>query len=274
MPTSTNDPSRSRPGPTSSNIATNETERNGLLRALPRQAHAALAPYLETVDLRYHQGLGTPHEDVPFVYFPLSGVISITKTMRDGRKVGVGSVGCEGMTALAVFLGGEEMPTECIVQIPGEGKRIDARQLQRLSREGTSLHGILLRYTQYLFSQVGQTVACSKLHSIEQQLVRWLLMTSDRVGGDSFTMTHENLAAILGVRRASVSTVAETLKRANIIRYVRGKVEILDREKLEARSCECYTTTRTDFERLLGQGAEPQSDMWTAMLLHPRAASG
>jgi CRP-like cAMP-binding protein len=230
-----------------------DVERNWLLGALSAAEHAELAPHLVTVTLTASQQLGPPHEDIPLVYFPQSGVVSILKTMQDGTKVEVGTVGSEGMTALAVFLGGDEMPTECVVQIAGTAKRIHAHQLREASRAGGPLRDVLLCYTQYLISQMGQSVACSTLHSLEQRCARWLLMTRDRVGTETFVMTHDHLANLLGVRRAGVSEVAEELRRAGGIEYTRGSIRIIDPAVIEAIACECYRATSEDFARLLGK---------------------
>ena len=230
-----------------------ETERNWLLKALPERAYQELAPLLKTVTLTAGQRLGPKYEDIPFVYFPQSGVVSILRTMRDGAEVEVGTIGSEGMTALAVFLGGDMMPTQCVVQIAGTAKRIRAQDLQDASREEKPLRDVLLCYTQYLFDQVVLSVACNKLHSLEQRYACWMLMTRDRVGNDSFLMTHEHLADLLGVRRAGISEVAKTLSRAGGIQYTRGRIEITDAGKLEAMSCECYRNTHEDFDRLLGK---------------------
>ena len=145
------------------------------------------------------------------------------------------------------------MPTESVVQIAGTAKRIHAHQLREASRAGGPLRDVLLCYTQYLISQMGQSVACSTLHSLEQRCARWLLMTRDRVGTDTFVMTHDHLANLLGVRRAGVSEVAEELRRAGGIEYTRGSIRIIDPAVIEAIACECYRATSEDFARLLGK---------------------
>jgi CRP-like cAMP-binding protein len=235
-------------------------ERNWLLSALTPDECAGLLPYLEAVTLSRDQRLGPPHESIPYVYFPESGVVSIIKRMRDGGEVEVATVGSEGMTALAVFLGGDEMPTECVVQIAGTAWRIKAPDLQALSRdEDAPVRQILLCYTQYLFDQMAQSVACDRLHSLEQRCARWLLMTHDRVGSSEFVLTHEQLAGLLGVRRAGVTEVASALQRAGAVEYARGKMHILDRAPLEARACECYHAMSADFDRLLGRAGRKRS---------------
>lgn len=236
-----------------------DAERNWLLSSLTADEHSAISPHFETVTLAPGQRLGPPHESIPFVYFPQSGVVSIIKRMADGTEVEVGTLGAEGMSALAVFLGGDEMPTECVVQIAGTAKRIAAAELRELSRESGPLRGVLLRYTQYLFDQVAQAVACDRLHSVDQRCARWLLMTFDRVGSDAFALTHEQLAGLLGVRRAGVSQAAERLQRSGAIAYSRGKMRILDRGRLEATACECYRTMHEDFDRLLGRAGRTRA---------------
>jgi CRP-like cAMP-binding protein len=231
---------------------------NRLLAALTPDEYAALLPYLEPVALAPDQRLGPPHEPIPYVYFPHSGVVSILKRMGDGTEVEVATVGAEGMTALAVFLGGDVMPTACVVQVAGHAMRIAADDLQALSRGESPLRDVLLCYTQSLFDQLVQSVACDRLHSMEQRCARWLLMTDDRVGAGEFALTQAQLAGLLGVRRATVSAAAETLRRSGAIRYSRGKVQVLDRARLEAAACECYRVTRDDIERLLARAGRPR----------------
>ena len=229
-----------------------ELQRNWLLGSLSDNEYGLVAPHLETVNLKAGQRLGPLHEDIPLVYFPESGSVSMLKTMRDGTKVEVGTMGNEGMTGLAVFLGGDRMPTDCVVQIAGIAKRIHASKLQELSRDAGPFRDVLLCYTQYLFDQVGQSVACNMLHSLEQRVARFILTTRDRVAENTFDMTHEVLASLLGVRRAGVTEAADSLRRAGGIEYSRGRVRILDAAAVEGTACECYRATREDFERLLG----------------------
>jgi CRP-like cAMP-binding protein len=242
---------RALPGPTPEQ--TYAAERNWLLGALFPREYATVESLFEVVSLSAGERLGPHHEGIPYVYFPQSGVVSVVKRLNDGTEVEVATVGNEGMTALAVFLGGDEMPTECVVQIAGAAKRIRARDLQAASREHGPLREVLLCYTRYLFDQVAQSVACDRTHSLEQRCARWLLMTHDRVGSETFDLTQEHLASLLGVRRAGVSVAAEALQRVGAIEYSRGRVRILDHAKLEAVACECYATVRDDFDRLLGR---------------------
>ena len=231
-------------------------ERNQLLRLLARQSPAAyerLAELLESVDLDTKVVLYEPGEPITHVYFPQTGAYSIVKIMESGARVEVGTVGCEGMIGLPVFLGAESTPTQCFAQIGGSAWRLSAAAFRSVVPAADALHRILQRYAQYLFDQAAQGVACNRLHAVEARCARWLLMTHDRVGdAPSFPLTHEFLSYMLGVRRASVSVAAESLQRAGLIRYSRGKMTIVDRAGLEAASCECYRTDSADLERLLG----------------------
>jgi CRP-like cAMP-binding protein len=226
--------------------------RNGLLRALPAEEDAQLRPYLERVALGVKEVIYEPYQPIPYVYFPETGVTSILVIMGDGKASEVGLVGHEGMLGLPVFLGAETSSGRSFSQVPGESLRMAAgvfsEVLPRVGTLGRRLH----RYTQALFTQVSQSAACNNLHAMTQRCSRWLLMTHDRVGSDEFLLTHEFLAAMLGVRRASVSAVAATLQHAGLIRYHRGQITMVNRQGLEAATCECYGLIKTEYDRLLG----------------------
>lgn len=226
--------------------------KNRLLATLPREEYERLLPNLETVSLTLKQVLYEPNELIKHVYFPTHGVGSLLNIMEGGMVVEVGTVGNEGMIGLPVFLGADKIPQQAIVQIPGDGMRMKADVFKDSVNQGSPLHGLLQRYTQTLFNQVAQSAACNCIHSIEERCCRWLLMTHDRVQSDEFPLTQEFLSDMLGVRRASVSVVAATLQKAGLIRYSRGAITILDRENLEASSCECYRIVKDEFDRLLG----------------------
>jgi CRP-like cAMP-binding protein len=226
--------------------------KNRLLAALPREEYERLLPHLELVPLEYKQILYQPNEPIDYVYFPNNGVASLLTIMENGDAVEVGTVGNEGMVGLPVFLGAKTIPGQAIVQIPGDGLRMRVDVFQNKVTSQSPLYNLLQRYTQALFNQIAQSAACNRLHSIEERFCRWLLMTQDRVGKDKFPLTQEFLSQMLGVRRASVSVVASTIQRAGLITYTRGKITILDREGLEAASCECYAIIKEEFERLVG----------------------
>ncbi len=163
----------------------------------------------------------------------------------------VGTIGNEGMVGLPVFLGADQTPTEAFCQVEGEALRMRTDMFREEVKNGGGLVSILHRYTQALFTQIAQSAACNRLHSIEQRCARWLLLTQDRVEPDEFSLTHEFMGQMLGVRRATVTEVAGTLQKAGLITYNRGKITVLDRKGLEGASCECYQIIRQDYDRLL-----------------------
>jgi CRP-like cAMP-binding protein len=225
---------------------------NRLLAALPGEQLERLTPDLETVDLAFRETLYTPNGPIPYVYFPVSGVCSVIVRMANGAVIEVATVGKEGMVGLPVFLRSGTIPGEAFSQIAGQHLRLAADVLLRETKHGGPLHDLLLRYTQALLTQIAQSAACNRLHSIEQRGARWLLMTHDRVTSDRFPLTQQFLAQMLGVRRAGVSEAASQLQATGLIRYTRGVMTVTDRTGLEAAACECYRVVQREFERLLG----------------------
>jgi len=225
---------------------------NKLLATVPTEEYERLVPNLEAVSLSFKQYLYEPNEPIEYIYFPKSGVVSVLTVMEDGGTVEVATVGNEGMIGIHVLLGADRVPTETFVQVPGDALRMKVDVFKKEVFPGSPLHNLLLRYTQTLITQLSQSAACNRLHSVEKRACRWLLLTHDRVDSDQFPMTHEFLAEMLGVRRASVSEVAATLQKAGLIRYQRGKMTICDRKGLEAGSCECYEVFKRQYTRLLG----------------------
>jgi CRP-like cAMP-binding protein len=227
--------------------------QNRLLRALSLPMLERLLPQLEPVTLGLKDLLVVRDEPIPFVYFPLAGVVSLVSTLAAGASVEVATVGNEGLVGLSRFLRADSMPFTALVQVPGEGVRLQAEAFDRLLDETPSEFSQLLhRYTQALFNQVAQHVVCNRTHPIAQRCARWLLLTHDRVGGTEFLLTQEFLGQMLGVRRASVTEVAGRLQQAGLIRYRRGIIHALDRAGLEAASCECYNIIKQEYDRLLG----------------------
>ena len=224
---------------------------NKLLAAVSKEEYDRLLPHLEPVYLSLKQCLYEPNEPIEYAYFPITSVCSLLNVMKDGEAIEAATVGNEAMIGVPLLLGTTQMPMRAIAQIPGDALRMKAYVFQREVSWGCQLHTLLLRYTQTLMNQFAQTSACNRLHSVEQRCCRWLLMTRDRIQSDKFPLTHEFLSLMLGVRRASVSEVAATLQKAGLIRYHRGKVTILDSERLEAGSCECYGAIKQEIERLL-----------------------
>ena len=226
--------------------------RNRLLAALPPGIYEQIQPALEHVPLSFKQTLQEPNVVMSHVYFPLSGVASLVVVMENETIIEVATVGNEGMVGLPVFLGSDKMPTKAMAQIPGEALRMSSEAFKQAIAQLEPLRDILQRYTEAMFMLVAQSAACNRAHDTSQRCVRWLLMTQDRVEANQFPLTQEFLSEMLGVRRAGVSEVASELQREGLIQYNRGIITIVDREGLEARSCECYRIIKEEFERSLG----------------------
>ena len=226
--------------------------RNHLLAALPPTDFHELRPHLTTTLLPAKARLAEPHRAIDAVYFPLDAVIAMAATDRKGEEVEVGSIGCEGMVGLAVFFCAARSTSRVLVQIAGDAERMDAAVLEREAGSRPALQRLLRLYAQAFMTQVAQSTACNRLHTAEARLARWLLICRDRIGRDDIPMTHETMAVMLGVRRATVTEAAGTLQRRGLIRYRRGMLSIVDRPQLEGASCECYAIVREEFDRLLG----------------------
>jgi CRP-like cAMP-binding protein len=228
-----------------------DSGQNRLLAALPAHEYERLRPHLERTSLGIKESLYEANQPISSVYFPCNVVISLLTVMEDGAAVEVGTIGNEGMVGLPIVLGTETFPGKAFCQIPGAAMRMEAQQAFReeIRRDGP-LQDLVRRYTHTLFTQVAQSAACNRLHSIEERCARWLLMAHDRVGADEFALTQEFLSQMLGVRRPSVSIAAGMLQKAGFIRYRRGKIAVLDRPGLESASCECYQVIRQEFDRL------------------------
>ena len=230
-------------------------ERNQLLRALPPAAYASLRPHLEPVDLSVGQVLWRADAPIHAVYFPRTCVTSLLTPMSDEPPVESATVGFEGMVGVPVVLGADATHTLALAQIAGEGARVDAGRFREWLGSADGATSLFLRYAQALLEQTAQSVACNRRHAMEERCARWLLATRDRVGGDSFSITHDFLAHMLGVRRASVTVAAGMLQQAGLLTYRRGRVTILDPEGLEAASCECNGVVRAQQARLVGPAA-------------------
>jgi CRP-like cAMP-binding protein len=242
------------------NDPTGEGRRNRVLAKLPDDAYRECLQALEPVELSQRQVLFEHNARIMHVYFPLNSVASLLIQMDDGAVVECATVGNEGVVGLPVFLGAHSLPMRAIAQVPGQALQMDAETFrQLLARRDGPLQTALHRYTQAIFSQLAQNVACNQLHTVEQRCARWLLMTADRAEGPKFLMTQEFLAQTLGVRRASVSEVASRLADEGRIRYNRGTITVVDRSGLERTSCGCYRAIRSMYERMLGSpGAAAQ----------------
>ena len=228
-----------------------QASKNRLLAALPDDAFARLAPHLEPVTLKLGQVLYEPGTKLAHVYFPVSCIISVLHMLEDGDSAEVAVVGFEGLLGISLFMGGETTTTRAVVQSTGQAFRMPALQINTEFARGGPVMRLLLRYTQALITQTTQTAVCNRHHTIEQQLCRCLLLSLDRLTSNSLLMTQDLIATMLGVRRGGVTEAAGKLQRAGIVRYVRGRIDVLDRPALESRVCECYLVVKVEFARLL-----------------------
>ena len=230
-------------------------EKNRLLGALVSAEQAQIGAHLEPVCLHAHEVLAYPDEPLAHVYFPCDAVVTLLVPMEDGAAVEGATIGNEGLVGLGVFLGDAAPNEEMVVQIPGEAVRMRAADFRRAVACSVQMQTQLQRYTLALLNQLGRTAGCNRLHTVEERCARWLMMSRDRVGRDTFPLTHESLAGTLGVRRASVTEAAGTFQRAGIIDYHRGCITIRDSAGLEAAACEDYQLSREAYDRLYDQYA-------------------
>jgi CRP-like cAMP-binding protein len=228
------------------------TLKNHLLAALPRDDFLRLRSKLEFVSLKLGDVLYESGEQMDYVYFPTTAIVSLLYIMENGSTAEIGLVGNEGLVGVALFMGGGTMPNRAIVQSAGDAIKLKARNLQSEFSRGGVFQLLLLRYTQAFMTQISQTAVCNRLHSIEKQLCRWLLLNHDRLQSDKLVMTQELIANMLGVRREGVTVAAGHLQNKKLISYVRGTITILDRKGLESNVCECYQVVKTEYDRLLG----------------------
>ena len=226
------------------------SSQNRILAALSPEEFERLSPHLEEVELRLGDILSRPDEKIEYVYFPHRSTVSLIALMEDGSEIEVGVIGNEGVFGLPLVLVTNSMPFQAVVQIADDATRIKADVfIEEVNRYGR-LHKLLLQYAQAFFIQTAQAAACNRLHHLEERLARWLLTCQDRTKSDRLQLTHEFIAVMLGVRRAGVSEAAHRLQAEGLINYTRGSIEILDRQGLEAASCECYTIVKREFDRL------------------------
>ena len=223
---------------------------NRLLAALTGEDFHLLKPHLATVDLVQNEIVFEGGRAAEYVWFPHEGVISIVATDAEGGAVEVATVGREGMTGIALVLGSDSMSSDAMVQVSGSGSRMESSAFREAIEASPTLRQHMLRYVLAVFGQVSQNAACNQLHAINNRCARWLLTTHDRVNGDTYALTQEYLAMMLGVTRPSVSAAAGALQKAGLIRYSRGVITILDRGGLEDAACECYRIIEDEFARL------------------------
>ena len=226
--------------------------QNRLLASLPSEELKALLPHLEQVSLSRRQTIILPDEPIPFIYFPINSLLSLVTVMEDGSTVEAGAIGREGMAGLPILLDAGTTPMQTLTQIPGQAVRVKAQIIKEAFDRGGALRHILHRYIHTTIVVGSQSAACNRLHHLEARLCRWLLMSSDGVGSEELSLTQDFLGTMLGVRRAGVSEAACQLMDKGLIRYQRGRIQIVDKKSLETAACECYGVVKAEYDRLLG----------------------
>jgi len=224
---------------------------NMLLNTLPAKTFAAIEPHLKTVELVHGEILGEAGDSITRVYFPHSGVISLVVELSVGDMIETAMVGRDGALNISSALDGKVSLNKAIVQLAGAASTIDVDQLRKIVREFDAFRSLLIRHEQVLFAQSQQSAACNASHSVEARMCRWLLRMRDLAAAADLMLTQEFLAQMLGVRRPSVSLVANTLQKAGLIKYRRGNIRLLDIAGLNDGSCECYGTVKAHYDRML-----------------------
>jgi len=236
----------------STSAISHQPAANRLLASLPREDYGRLLPHLSPVSFTLGEVVYESGARMEHIYFPTTAIVSLLYLMEDGSSAEMGIAGREGLVGVALFMGGGTMPNRAVVQSAGKAVRLRAGVLQEEFARGGAFQRLLLRYTQALLTQMSQTAVCNRLHAIEQQLCRWLLLSHDRLESDELVMTQELIANMLGVRREGVTAAAGRLQERGLISYARGRILILDRPGLEAAVCECYKVVKDEYDRLLG----------------------
>jgi CRP-like cAMP-binding protein len=226
-------------------------KQNRLLAALPSTDLLRLLPHLERVLLPLGAVIYESGGEQAHVYFPASGIVSLLYVMKDGAAAEIAVVGNEGVVGIALFMGGQTTPSRAVVQSAGSAWRVEPAAIKAEFARGGALQRLLLRYTQALITQMTQTAVCNRHHLLEQQLCRWLLLSLDRLPSNQLVMTQQLIANMLGVRREGVTEAAGRLQADGLIDYSRGRINVLDRARLEKRACECYAVVRLESDRLL-----------------------
>jgi CRP-like cAMP-binding protein len=223
---------------------------NILLAKTPGDVFERLRPHLERVTLEHGQHVIVPDEPIRYVYFPTGCLLSLVTRMEDGTAVESGTIGREGMSGIPVILKAKTTTMETLTQVPGEAVRIRSEHIREEYDRGGPFHDLLNRYMHIVVVNGSQSAACNAIHRVDARFCRWLLMSSDGIGSHEVALTHEYLAVMLGVRRATVTEVALKVQDAGLISYHRGRIKIRDRAGLEALACECYARTKAEYERL------------------------
>jgi CRP-like cAMP-binding protein len=247
-----------------------DARKNQLLAALPDAEWDRWRAHLEPVDLALGRVLCESGSTPAYAYFPTTAIVSLLYTTNDGASAEIAVVGNDGVVGISLFMGGNATPSQAVVQSAGKSYRLRAQAVKNeIDRSGPAL-SMLLRYTQAVIAQVAQTAMCNRYHSIDQQLCRRLLVGLDRSATDELVMTQELAANLLGVRREGVTAAALKLQQAGVIRYRRGHIAVLDRQRLEQRTCECYAVAKKEYDRLLPMPMRESAPMPPGAAIQPR----
>jgi CRP-like cAMP-binding protein len=238
--------------PAADNI--NDAQKNHLLAALPADEFARLKSKIEPISFKLGDVLYESGDKMDYVYFPTTAIISMLYVMENGATAEIGVVGNDGLIGNALFLGGETTTSRAIIQSEGDAFRIKAVDAKAEFKLAGRFQEMMLRFTQALMTQISQTAVCNRLHPVEKQLCRWLLLSHDRLDSNELVMTHDLISNMLGVRREGVTLAAQKLARRKLIKNVRGTISIIDRQGLEEAVCECYQVVNNEYNRLLGRG--------------------
>lgn len=228
-----------------------DPRQNRLLAALPQSDYQSWLLELELIEMPLSHVVHESGAIPMYVYFPTTAIVSLLYVLENGASAEIAVIGNEGLIGVASFMGGESTPSRAVVQSAGRAFRMKADALKREFARSVPVVRLLLRYTQALITQMAQTAVCNRHHSVDQQLCRWLLLSLDRLQSNTLIMTHELIANMLGVRREGVTEAALKLQEARVIRYSRGRIDVLDRPKLERLTCECYAAVKKEYDRLL-----------------------
>lgn len=232
-------------------IQNSTPQGNSLLAALSSADLERLTDDLELVPLKLGQVLYEAGETMSHAYFPIGSVVSLLYVMQNGESAEIAIVGSEGMIGIALFMGGESTISRAIVQNAGHAYRLKAQVLKDEFYSGGALTRLLLMFSSALITQMVQTAACNRHHTIDQQLCRWMLLSLDRLPSGRISMTEKLICNMLGLGPEDVAKATSVLKKAGLIYYNKGEITVLDRGAIEKRSCECYSVVKKESDRLL-----------------------
>ncbi len=235
-------------------VAPDNALKNHLLAALPEAEFARVNSNLESVSFKLGEVIYESGDKMDYVYFPTTTIVSMLYVMENGTTAEIGVVGNDGLIGNALFMGGDTTTSRAVIQSAGRAYRMKAKDVKTEFALGGRFQNMLLRHTQALMTQISQTAVCNRLHSLEEQLCRWLLLSHDRLDSNDLVMTHDLISNMLGVRREGVTLAAQKLAKRKLIKNVRGTITVIDRRGLEDAACECYEVVNNEYNRLLGRG--------------------